>query len=145
MKATFSFASTTDPQDSASYTRAGLGVTFRPNGDKIKEGKANAKTKSFFEKKKFATEDELRSDAGKWETVLHDSKNMYGSSLKDAAFDIHYNAREKGGTADKAEKIRYALIVTVHAPKHPDLFTDILEAYSALIEIQPQVTLPVRI
>ncbi|WP_367393283.1 S8 family peptidase [Pseudomonas sp. X4] len=143
--ATFSFASTTDPQDSASYTRAGLEVTFRPNKDRVKEGKANAKTKSFFEKKKFATEDELRSDAGKWETVLHDSKNMYGSSLKDAAFDIHYNARAKGGTADKAEKIRYALIVTVHAPKHPDLFTDILEAYSALVEIQPQVTLPVRL
>jgi len=143
--ATFSFASTTDPQDSASYTRAGLEVTFRPNKEKVKEGKANAQTKSFFEKRKFATEDELRSDAGKWETVLHDSKNMYGSSLKDAAFDIHYNARAKGGTADKAEKIRYALIVTVHAPRHPTLFADILEAYSALVEIQPQVTLPVRL
>lgn len=145
VKATFSFASTTDPQDSASYTRAGLEVTFRPNKDKVAEGKANAKTKSFFEKRKFATEDELRSDAGKWETVLHDAKTMYGSSLKEAAFDIHYNARYKGGTADKAEKIRYALIVTVEAPKHPNLFADILEAYSALIEIQPQVSLPVRL
>lgn len=145
VKATFSFASTTDPQDSASYTKAGLEVTFRPNKDKVKEGKANAATKSFFQRKKFATEEELRADAAKWETVLHDSKSMYGSSLNNAAFDIHYNARDKGGTADKAEKIRYALIVTVEAPKHPNLFAEILEAYSALVEIQPQVTLPVRV
>ncbi|MFP6860646.1 S8 family peptidase [Pseudomonas sp.] len=145
VRATFSFASTTDPQDSASYTRAGLEVTFRPNKEKTEEGKANAKSKSFFQKRRFATEEELRADAGKWETVLHDSKSMYGSSLKDASFDIHYNARHMGGTADKAEKIRYALIITVEAPRHPNLFTEILEAYSALVEIQPQVSLPVRL
>jgi len=145
VKATFSFASATDPQDSASYTKAGLEVTFRPDKDKVKEGKANAATKSFFQRKKFATEEELRADAAKWETVLHDSKTMYGSSLNNAAFDIHYNARDKGGTADKAEKIRYALILTVEAPKHPNLFAEILEAYSALVEIQPQVALPVRV
>ena len=145
VKATFSFACATDPQDSASYTKAGLEVTFRPNKDNIEKGKANAKTKSFFQRRKFATEEELRADAGKWETVLHDAKTMYGSSLNNAAFDIHYNARDQGGTAFKAEKIRYALIVTIEAPKHPELFAEILKAYSALVEIQPQVTLPVRL
>lgn len=64
LKATFSFACGTDPQDSASYTRAGLEVTFRPNKDKVEEGKNNAATKSFFEKKKFATEEERRSIRG---------------------------------------------------------------------------------
>ncbi|GKS05119.1 S8 family peptidase [Pseudomonas syringae pv. theae] len=145
VKATFSFASTTDPQDSASYTRAGLEVTFRPHKGKIEDGATNAKSKSFFLKRTFATEEELRSDAGKWETVLHDSKSMYGSSLKDATFDIHYNARHNGRTADKADKIRYAMIITLEAPKHPNLFNEILEAYSALVEIQPQVALPVRV
>ncbi|MEB0147030.1 S8 family peptidase [Pseudomonas sp. CCC2.2] len=146
LKATFSFACGTDPQDSASYTRAGLEVTFRPNKDKVEEGKNNAATKSFFEKKKFATEEERRSDSGKWETVLHDSKRMRGTTLNNATFDIHYNAREKGGTADKAEKIRYALIITVEAPKHPDLYADILKAYAdTLVPIQPQVSLPVRV
>lgn len=146
LKATFCFASATDPQDSASYTRAGLEVTFRPNKDKVEEGKTNATSKSFFEKKKFATEEERRSDSGKWETVLHDSKRMYGSSLNNATFDIHYNAREKGGTADKPEKIKYALIITVEAPKHPDLYADILKAYAdTLVPIQPQISLPVRL
>ncbi|WP_055002734.1 S8 family peptidase [Pseudomonas coronafaciens] len=146
LKATFSFACSTDPQDSASYTRAGLEVTFRPNKEKVKEGKASAATKSFFEKKKFATEEERRSDSGKWETVLHDSKKMRGSTLNNATFDIHYNAREKGGTAGKAEKIRYALIITVEAPKHPELYADILKAYAdTLVPIQPQVSLPLRV
>lgn len=146
LKATFTFASATDPQDSASYTRAGLEVTFRPNGDKIKEGKSNADSKSFFKKKKFATEAELRSDAGKWETVLHDTSRMRGSSLDAPAFDIHYNARESGGTADNAQKIKYALIISVEAPKHPDLYANILKAYAkTLTPIQPQISLPIRV
>ncbi|UBM25245.1 S8 family peptidase [Pseudomonas sp. p1(2021b)] len=145
LKATFSFACATDPQDPASYTRAGLEVTFRPNKDKVNTGKADAKTKPFFEKKKFATEEERRSDSGKWETVLHDSKNMRGSTLNGATFDIHYNAREQGGTAEKADKIKYALIITVEAPKHPELYAEILKAYAdTLVPIQPQISLPVR-
>ena len=146
LKATFTFASATDPQDSASYTRAGLEVTFRPNGANIPEGKTNGATKSFFKKKKFASEAEMRSDAGKWETVLNDYCRMRGSSLDAPAFDIHYNARDAGGTADNAQKIRYALIITVEAPKHPELYTSILQTYSdVLTPIQPSVSLPIRV
>lgn len=146
LKATFTFASSTDPQDSASYTRAGLEVTFRPNGERVKEGKANADTKSFFKKKKFANEAELRSDAGKWETVLHDKSRMRASSLDKPTFDIHYNARESGGAAPRAKNIKYALIITVEAPKHPDLYNDILNAYAkTLTPIQPQISVPIRV
>lgn len=43
-------------------------------------------------------------------------------------------------------KIRYALIITVEAPKHPDLYADILKAYAdTLVPIQPEVSLPVRV
>ena len=96
--------------------------------------------------KKYATEEERRSDLGKWETVLHGSKRMRGSSLDNPVFDIHYNAREAGGRAVGAEKIRYALIISVEAPKHADLYNDILRAYAkTLVPIQPQVSLPIRI
>ena len=96
--------------------------------------------------KKYATEEERRSDMGKWETVLHGAKRMRGSSLKNPVFDIHYNAREAGGKASGAGKIRYALIIMVEAPKHADLYNDILRAYSkTLVPIQPQVSLPIRI
>ena len=96
--------------------------------------------------KTYATEDERRSDMGKWETVLHGNKGMRGSSLDNPVFDIHYNAREAGGPTTSAEKIRYALIITVEAPKHTDLYNDILRAYAkTLVPIQPTVTLPVRV
>ncbi|CAB3759098.1 hypothetical protein [Paraburkholderia solisilvae] len=146
LKATFCYASPTDPQDAVAYTRAGLEIVFRPSGKKVKEGKANAVTKGFFDMKKYATEEERRSDMGKWETVLHGNKSMYGSSLDNPVFDIHYNAREAGGPTTSAEKIRYALIITVEAPKHADLYNDILRAYAKmLVPIQPKVTLPVRV
>ncbi|GAB7534600.1 S8 family peptidase [Burkholderia sp. 3C] len=146
LKATFCYSSPTDPQDAVAYTRAGLEIVFRPSDKKIKEGKANANTTGFFDMKKYATEEERRSDLGKWETVLHGNKSMYGSSLENPVFDIHYNAREGGAPTKSAEKIRYALIITVEAPKHADLYNDILRAYAKmLVPIQPKVSLPIRL
>lgn len=146
LKATFCYASPTDPQDAVAYTRAGLEVVFRPSDKKVKEGKTSADTKGFFSMKKYATEEERRSDMGKWETVLHGNKSMRGSSLDNPVFDIHYNAREAGGPTTNAEKIRYALIITVEAPKHADIYNEILRAYAkTLVPIQPKVTLPVRV
>ncbi|WP_249414759.1 hypothetical protein [Enterobacter hormaechei] len=84
---------------------------------------------------------------GKWETVLHSSKNMLGSTLKNPVFDIHYNAREAGASvaSNKAEKIKYALIITVKAAKHQDLYNEILRAYNqVLVPIQPQTSIPIR-
>ncbi|UUE94303.1 S8 family peptidase [Comamonas thiooxydans] len=145
LTATFCYASPTDPQDAASYTRAGLEVTFRPSDERQKEGAQNADTKGFFSRKKFATEQEQRSDQGKWETVLHNSKRMRASSLNKPAFDIHYNAREGGASTRNADVIPYALILTVHAPKCPDIYNDILRAYNqTLVQIQPKVNLQVR-
>ena len=146
LKATFCYACPTDPQDAACYTRAGLDVTFRPNDEKMKDGKDNADTKGFFSKKQYATESELRADMGKWETVLHNSKTMRGSSLHNAVFDIHYNARDGGASTTGADKIRYALIISVEAPKHANLYNDILRTYAkTLIPIQPQIALPIRV
>jgi len=146
LKATFCYASPTDPQDAVAYTRAGLEISFRPSDKKVKDGKANAETKGFFSMRKYATEAERRSDLGKWETVLHAHKSMRGSSLENPVFDIHYNARESGAATTGAEKIRYALIITVEAPKHADLYNDILRAYAKmLVPIQPKIALPIRL
>ena len=113
---------------------------------KQKEGAQNADTKGFFSRKRFATEQEQRSDQGKWETVLHNSKNMFASSLESPAFDIHYNAREGGASTRNADVIPYALILTVTAPKCPDIYNDILRAYNQmLVQIQPKISLPIII
>lgn len=146
LSATFCYASPTDPQDAASYTRAGLEIAFRPSDKKQKVGAQNANTKGFFSLKKFATEQERRSDQGKWETVLHNDTRMRASSLNNPAFDIHYNAREGGAPTRNADVISYALILTVHAPKCPDVYNDILRSHNkTLVQIQPKVDLPITV
>lgn len=144
LTATFCYASPVDVEDAAAYTKAGLGITFRPHSGK-REGK-QAKTRSFFSPKEFRTEQEERADLGKWETVMHASARMRGSSLHEATFDIHYNAREGGGAAGAgSELIPYALVVTVEAPRHVDLHGEILRAYTELKALEARIALPVRV
>lgn len=146
--ATFCYASPVDPQDSCAYTRAGLEITFRPHEDKrtvSKEGKPSryAKPETFFLSSEYRTELEQRADLGKWEPVLHASHGFLGTSLKGACFDIHYNAREGGAIATSPELIPYTLVLTVHAPRHANLYDDILAANTKLKAFESQISLPV--
>lgn len=143
--ATFCYASKVDPQDASAYTKAGLGITFRPNASKVDKGAKNPRTRSFFSQSEFLTEPELRSDLGKWETVLHASDTMMGKTLNDASFDIHYGARDCGGTSTNASKIRYALVITLHTPKHLNVYDEILANHKVLIPLQPQISVPIQI
>lgn len=139
--ATFCYASPVDVEDSASYTKAGLRVTFRPHSER-KSGK-KPDSNSFFSTKEIRNEQELRADLGKWETVLHHSEEFYGDELKEPSFDIHYNARENGANARKhAELIKYALVISIHASKHDDLHTQILQTHAKLKEIEPKISIP---
>lgn len=71
---------------------------------------------------------------------------MRGSSLNEATFDIHYNAREGGGQAGTgSELIPYALVLTVEARRHTNLHEEILQAHSVLKALEPKITLPIRI
>jgi hypothetical protein len=144
LSATFCYASPVDVEDAAAYTKAGLSITFRPNADKP-SGK-QAKTRSFFKRAVFRTEQEQRTDLGKWETVMHASERMQGKGLNQATFDIHYNAREGGAAVvSGSELIRYALVLTVRAPKHMNLYEDILAEHNKLKAIEPRVPLPLRV
>lgn len=146
VSATFCYASPVDVEDPASYTKAGLQIRFRPHSGKTKGENDNVATRSMFKAKVFQTEQELRSDLGKWENVLHGSEGMLGRSLKDPCFDIHYVARDGGGPANaSAKKIRYALVVTIEAHRHEDLYDKILAAHAKLEAIRPKVALPVRL
>jgi Subtilase family len=152
LKATFCFASPVDPQEASCYTRAGLEITFRPDIRKISKDKGTGKfkaqpdSKSFFETYNYATEEERRADWGKWETTLHAEHGFIGTSLRGPVFDIHYNAREAGAATVGADKIKYALVVTVEAAKHQDLYNEILQSFaSVLVPIQPKVTIPISV
>ena len=146
LRATFCYASPVDPQDAAAYTKAGLSITFRPHRDKKKAGAASANSRSFFPSAEFRNEAELRSDLGKWETVLHAKDTFMGATLLEPVFDVHYNAREAGGAApSSAQHIRYALVLTVSAPRHPELHQEILDAHNVLQALIPQIAIPIQL
>lgn len=145
LSATFCYASPVDPQDAGAYTKAGLGITFRPHADKRKGKAKSAATYSFFPSNEWRTEAEQRADLGKWETVLHATHTFRGTSLKDSVFDVHYNARDAGAPTTGAERIPYALIIRVEAPRHADLHQEILDAHAVLQALVPAVDLPVRV
>jgi len=149
LRATFCYATETDPQDPINYTRAGLEITFRP--DKAKFNKFDNKlsqqpaSKTFFSVGGYQTEDELRRDAHKWEPCLKATKTFRGSSLNDPTFDIHYNARKAGANDLRAQSIPYALVLTIHAKHAKDIYNKITQRYRTILQpLQPVLQIPIR-
>ena len=149
LKATFCYATETDPQDPINYTRAGLEITFRPDNTKFNkvEGKISQQptSKPFFSAGGYQTEDELRRDAHKWEPCLKAARNFRSTSLNDPAFDIHYNARSAGANDLRAQSIPYALVLTIQAKHSKDLYNKITQRYRTILHpLQPILQIPIR-
>jgi len=146
--ATLCFASEIEPDQPSNYTRSGLEVVFRPDEDRFNSpGSTVARTSPFFGQRSYASEAELRADAHKWETVLHEANTKRGSSLNNPVFDIHYNARVGGhdGTS-LAPKLRYAMVITVESAHTPDLYDQVLRTYATRLEaLVPRLDVPLRI
>ncbi|WP_256776796.1 MULTISPECIES: S8 family peptidase [unclassified Stenotrophomonas] len=157
IRATFCYLCETDPNSPGDYTRAGLGVTFRPHAEKFKrpskpkpDWKPDPKfpaSDPFFEGIGANPEQALRSDSLKWDTVRDASLTKLASSLKRPVFDVHYMAREPGRSAAPAHlpQLSYALVVTVSSTRHPDIYERVLEAYSQLKPLLPIAELPATI
>jgi hypothetical protein len=145
---TIVYATPIDPAHSGGYTQAGLEVFFRPHSGRfaVEGGASVAKTSPFFQLGRYSEEEDLRRDAHKWETVLHRSKRFNGTSLQAPVFDIHYNARNAGSDTTTAPPIRYAAVITIDAPKEPNLYSEILAAYAGTLEaLVPVVEIPLRV
>lgn len=150
--ATICFATAIDPQDSVNYTRSGVEVVFRPHADRRtpdrKTGQipVHADSRSFFGKRLYGDiEQELRVEAHKWETIIRHADRMQSRTLKNPVFDIHYVAREEGRDTAAAEKIPYALVVTVESPNTKDLFDKTLRRYPVLQQLRPAIQIPIPI
>lgn len=142
VSATFCFASPIDTQSPDVYTRAGLEVVFRPDITKFAKGAKTPKSRSFFSAAAYADEASLRNDEGKWETVLQATDRMNASTLGDPVFDVHYNARDQGDQSRETAPLKYALVITIEAPKMINLHQEILATYpDLLVPIQPQIEL----
>lgn len=148
IKATLCYFTETDPQDPVNYTKAGMEIRFRPHAGKRKnEGQLYPDSKAFFQKGEFSLfDDELNYNAHFWETTLSASKTMRGSSLSEPVFNLHYNARDGGARVDStAPSVEYALVVTVQAKRHTDLYQQVSNRYRTQLEtMRPIIQIPVN-
>lgn len=149
VNATICYFSDTDPEDPVNYTKAGIEVRFRPHADKRKGGSGQQypDSKSFFKKGTFNElfDDDLNHNAHFWETTLSESLNMRATSLHEPVFNLHYNARDGGARADSgASPIKYAMVVTVSAPRNSDLYSRTVSRYRTQLEpLQPVLRIPI--
>lgn len=145
--ATFCFATDVDPEHPGNYTRSGLEIVFRPHMERFAADDAvHPATASFFRPGNlYPVEQELRRDAHKWETCLHARKRKRATSLRDPVFDIHYNARSEGHDDTAPRRIRYALAISVDAPRVKDLYDRVVRAYRTQLQpLNPIIEVPIR-
>jgi hypothetical protein len=65
--------------------------------------------------------------------------------LPNPVFDVHYNARIGGRNALGADKIPYALVISIESKKTRDLYKKILQLYSTILEpLRTILKIPVR-
>ena len=65
--------------------------------------------------------------------------------LKNPVFDVHYNARIGGRNAQAADKIPYALVITISSKNTAGLYNRILQRYPTILEpLKPVVEIPIR-
>jgi hypothetical protein len=136
IKATFCINAQTDPEHAVNYTKAGMGIVFRPL-----LGLDNSDSTEFFgiSSQYKHTERELRDAAHKWETVQHRTRDFRDAdSLAGPVFDVEYHARSggRGVTADSAPAVEFALVVTVTASDVPDFYDLIRAKYPVLTPVQ---------
>jgi hypothetical protein len=146
--ATLCYTTNIDPHHPGNYTRAGLEATFRPHGDRrTRADQVHPDSKPFFGKaQKGLTEEELRRDAWKWENTLHASVSFYGTSLKNPAFDLHYNSRLEGHNHNAGQQLRYAMVISIKARREVDLYDRVVRRYATQLEpLRPVIDIPVRV
>lgn len=138
LEATFCINTATDPEHPLHYTRGGLDITFRPHSQKIKRGASNPDSKPFFTNNNlYPTEEDLRSDAAKWETCISRNQKYRKNTLFEPEFFVKYHAREQGGNASRnLEPLSYSLIVTIRAEGDTSIYNSILQQNQTLQAIR---------
>lgn len=167
---TLGFSTEVDPRDPSDYTLTGLDVIFRPDarefsvtdessGQAVRylhaqrdqqelvsahlEGrKISALPRSDSSWRATRSEQQLRM-AGKWETIVRGRKAKTTERICKPRLDVTYLRREGGQlvSGERVEPLRFAMLVTLRAPKGVDLYDRVAADYPVLA---PLVHVPVR-
>lgn len=107
--ATFCYRAPVDSAHAINYTRAGLWV---------RAYKAPNKSLPLFGSGMYKTENELRKDSMRWDTVLHAKRKVDVEDLNNPYFHINYQVRDEGEAVriEDSVPMPFALVVTIEAP-----------------------------
>lgn len=145
IKATLCYATNVDSETPGNYTRSAIEVKLRPDISKMTGDMSRPKTKPFFASSKYSSEVTLR-ECGKWDTVMHDEITLDADkSIERPFFEMHYMAREGVNYNCVAEQMPYAFVVTVKAPKTPNLYESVVALYQNKIRPLVEVGVPIDV
>ena len=140
----------TDPAFAASYTQSGFEAVFRPHDQRFKQHpdgqwSRHPTSSSFFSESAMYGDGEFETRGGlKWEPVVKRSKTFQARTLSNPVFDIYNHSRQPGSTRGTDDSLPYALVISIRAPKVPDLYDQIVRAYAGvLVPMTPNLRLQV--
>ena len=138
--ATILISPTTNPEFAAAYTESGFEAIFRPHSGRYTNYRGGGvsrhpSSKPFFSENAMygVGEFELREGGLKWEPCVKRTRVFRATSLSDPVFDIYNHSRHGGSKVGANNEVPYALIVSINAPKVPDLYNQILRTYSGVL------------
>lgn len=134
--ATFCYRAPVDSAHAINYTRAGLWVRCY---------KAPGSSLPLFGTGMYKSEEELRRDAMRWDTVLHNTCTVDAAKLDSPYFHINYQVRDESEAVrwEDAVPMPYALIVTLQAPGVVDLMARVQVEFPVLQTLPVEVHVPV--
>jgi hypothetical protein len=142
IRATLVFYTEVDVAHPINYTRAGIEARLRrtPGG----------KTNTFFSKASLygITEQEMRADAHKWETVVSKEIGAEAKLLQDPTLELIYRARDEGSSVSREhlQPLPYVLVVSVSAKAEADFYNRIRQRHAVLtpVRLRAGISLPAR-
>ncbi|MEU6927293.1 S8 family serine peptidase [Streptomyces sp. NPDC046631] len=144
--ATYCIACPTDPRAPRNYTTSAFEPTFRPHMERLSPSGKVPKSDSFFQARDYMSEQELRSDAHKWETVKHKTAVFKAERLHRPAFDVRHVFRLDDLPPDADPEVAYALVLSLKTPAVPDLYDQVVRTWSSRLEIlQPVIDIPITL
>ena len=140
----------TDPAFAAAYTQSGFEAVFRPHDQSYKQHRdgqwsRHPKSISFFSESAMYGDGEFETRGGlKWEPVVKRYKTFQARTLSKPIFDIYNHSRQPGSNRGTDDSLPYALVISLRAPKVPDLYDQVVRAYAGvLVPITPRLRLQV--
>ena len=145
IKATLCYATGVDSETPGNYTRSAIEVKLRPSFTKMTKDANRPQTRPFFGSSQYSTEESLR-EYGKWDTVMQGNTTLVADkNIERPFFEMHYIAREGVKYSCEAGVIPYALVVTVKAPKSPNLYESVVLQYQDRIKPLIEVEAPLEV